>query len=197
MTEIVGIATDARNVDGRVQAMTVLTPIRPRSTFLLRLGFFVGRHYKPLSAKLRQLSFIHYARWSIVTRIPENGPPQEPERLHYDYLMFTTNFNGTWDQYIDAFSEVVPSRMKAIWGSSFGFPGPAPVGPFKAYIRRNEFVTNHYYGAYPEASTTLVLSALDLRERFARFARGVQDDIEPEAFRAAWLAFLTEVQAHL
>jgi hypothetical protein len=59
-----------------------------------------------------------------------------------------SNFNGTWDQCIDAFSEVVPARTKAIWGSSYGFPGPIPVEPFKSYIRRNEYIANHYWSAY-------------------------------------------------
>ena len=39
--------------------------------------------------------------------------------------------------------------MKGIWGTSYGFPGPIPVEPFKDYIRANEYVANHYYNAYP------------------------------------------------
>ena len=102
------------------------------------------------------LSFIHYARWAVIERFPDgNGG----ERLNHSYLFFESNFNGTWDQYIDAFSEVVALRMKAIWGTSFGFPGPLPVEPFKEYIRRNEFVANHYWSAYPGATTTEIVSA--------------------------------------
>ena len=102
------------------------------------------------------LSFIHYARWAVIERFPDGGGG---ERLNHTYLLFESNFNGTWDQYIDAFSEVVPFRMKAIWGTSFGFPGPLPVEPFKGYIRRNEFVANHYWSAYPGATTSEIVSA--------------------------------------
>ena len=100
------------------------------------------------------LSFIHYARWVIVKEFPPGG-----EKLHYPYLLFESNFNGSWDQYIDAFSEVVPARMKGIWGTSYGFPGPIPVEPFKDYIRANEYVANHYWNAYPGATTTEIISA--------------------------------------
>jgi hypothetical protein len=54
---------------------------------------------------------------ALIDRFPDGG---EGERLHHAYLFFESNFNGTWDQYIDAFSEVVAFRMKAIysWATS-------------------------------------------------------------------------------
>jgi hypothetical protein len=186
-----------RAIDGRATAITVLTPIKPGRTPLERLVFFLGEHVKRLNKALGDLSFIHYARWTIITGFPDNGPPQQHERLQYDYLFFETNFNGTWDEYIDAFSEVVPSRMSAIWGSSFGFPGPRPVGPFKAYIHANDLPIAHYYSAYPAATTKMVVSALAVREKFDAFqkrASGIQD---PDAFRLAYDRFIAEIQHEL
>jgi hypothetical protein len=86
--------------------------------------------------------------------------------------------------------------MKGIWGTSYGFPGPIPVEPFKAYIRRNEYVANHYWSAYPGATTTEIISA----ERVAKAvdelkARAVVMD--PEAFRAAYHEMLTAIQRDL
>src|SRR5262249_1571221 len=146
-----------------------------------------------LAKPLADLSFIHYAHWAIVSRIPFNGAPQIRERLHYRYLLFESNFNGTWDQYIEAFSEAVGQRMSAIWGSSFGFPGPIPVEPFKAYIRRNEFAANYYWSAYPQATTTIVLQALDLEQKLAQFAARSQS-MTPLEFTQAYEALLTDVQ---
>jgi hypothetical protein len=186
-----------RAVDGRSTAITVLTPIRPGGTSLERLVFFLGEHIKMLNQALAELSFIHYARWTIVTGLPFNGPPQQREKLHYDYLFFETNFNGTWDEYIDAFSEVVPSRMKSIWGTSFGFPGPQPVGPFKAYIHANDLPIAHYYGAYPDATTKMVLSALSIRTAFDAFRASAAKITDPDEFRTAYDDFLTGIQHDL
>ncbi len=186
-----------RAVDGRATAITVMTPIKPGMTPLVRLVMFAGEHLSVLAEALVKLSFIHYARWSIVTGLPYNGPPQEKERLHYDYLFFETNFNGTWDEYIDAFSEVVPNRMKAIWGTSFGFPGPRPVGPFKAYIHANDLAVDHYYGAYPEATTKTVLAALRLREKLDAFRVKATDITDPDDFKRAYDAFLVDIQHDL
>ena len=112
------------NVEGKATAITVLTPVRRGGPLLLWLVFWAGRNITETLKKLETLSFIHYARWATIERFPDQG---EGEQLHHTYLLFESNFNGTWDQYIDAFSEVVPLRMKAIWGTSFGFPGPLPV----------------------------------------------------------------------
>ena len=181
-------------VDGRSTAITVLTPIRTGHTALLRVVLFLGAHVKRLNEALAKLSFIHYARWTIITDIPYNGPPQQRDKLHYDYLFFETNFNGTWDEYIDAFSEVVPDRMKAIWGSSFGFPGPQPVGPFKAYIHANDLPVAHYYGAYPEATTKAVLAALRVRQEVAVFNAHTRDMKDPIEFKRAYDELLTTLQ---
>jgi hypothetical protein len=178
------------NVEGRATAITVLTPVKPVGRFLLPIVFWVGRNATWTLKKLQMLSFIHFARWIVIPRFPDG------EQLHYRYLFFESNFNGLWDQYIDAFSEVVPARMKGIWGTSYGFPGPIPVEPFKRYIRANEYVANHYWSAYPGATTTEIIAAKrvaaavdDLRAR--------ADGMSPEAFKAAYEQMLTSVQADL
>jgi hypothetical protein len=181
------------NVEGKATAITVLTPVRRGGPLLLWLVFWAGRNITETLKKLQQLSFIHYARWAVIERFPDEG---EGERLQYSYLLFESNFNGTWDQYIDAFSEVVAFRMKAIWGTSFGFPGPLPVEPFKQYIRRNEFVANHYWSAYPGATTTEIVSAGRVEAALEQLKRRAAT-LGPEAFKAEYESFLTSVQRDL
>jgi hypothetical protein len=181
------------NVEGKATAITVLTPVKTGGPLLLWLVFWAGRNLQQTLQKLEMLSFIHYARWAVIERFPDGG---EGERLNHTYLFFESNFNGTWDQYIDAFSEVVAFRMKAIWGTSFGFPGPLPVEPFKQYIRRNEFVANHYWSAYPGATTTEIVSAGRVETAFAEFRKRAAG-LEPDAFKAAYESFLTDVQRDL
>jgi hypothetical protein len=178
------------NVEGKATAITVLTPVKRRGPLLLAVVFWIGRHVTWTLKKLNMLSFIHYARWAKVPRFPDDG---RGERLNYTYLFFESNFNGTWDQYIDAFSQVVPTRMKLIWATSYGFPGPKPVERFKKYIRHNEYVANHYWSAYPEATTTEIISAARVAAALDAFKRR-SHHLEPEAFKAAYDSFLTSVQ---
>src|SRR3954471_13572047 len=176
------------NVEGKATAITVVTPARHGGRFWLALVFWAGRRITATLKKLQMLSFIHYARWAVIPRFPDGGTG---ERLHHTYLLFESNFNGTWDQYIDAFSEVVPARMKAIWGSSYGFPGPIPVEPFKSYIRKNEYVANHYWSAYPGASTTEIIAAQRVAQALDRFKRRSRG-LGPEAFAAAYRSLIRE-----
>ena len=86
--------------------------------------------------------------------------------------------------------------MTLFWGSSHGFPTPLPTGRFKAYIKRHEIVASHFYCAYPDATTTIVLSSLELDTKLRDF-RARTRGMDPEAFARAWRAFLTDVQGCL
>jgi hypothetical protein len=188
--------TADRNVDGEAVALTVFSTMRGWGRIELPLFFLSTRLRAGSLGTLRKLSFIHAARWSIVSRIPYNGPPQPRRKLNYPRLYFESNFNGGWEEYIDAFSYVLRPGMWAFWGSSYGFPGALPSGPFKAYIRRNEINASHYHSAYPDATATMVLGALKLTPRLAELRRRAET-MTPEQFAVAWREFLTEMQTCL
>src|SRR5207237_5972663 len=140
---------------------------------LLRFAFFVVRHTGLTLALLRKLSFIDYARWAIVKEFPTVGPPalvpggprvqgRDPKRRHH--MMFESNFNGTWDQYIDAFAKVMPRQIMGFWGSSINFPGPRRTGPLLAWVHRHHFEVQYFDTAVDTATATMVVSALELEE---------------------------------
>jgi len=177
------------DVLGRASALTNFNTVKPIGVPILRAVFFIGTYVPPLTAKLRKLSFIHFARWTLLDHL-------QGEDLRRTHLFFESNFNGTWSQYIDAFSYVVPRELGAIWRWCFGFPGPIPAADFKDVIARHEYPASHYYSAYPEASTAMVLGALEVKEKLDQLrvaARGMG----PAEFDAAWRAFLRDTQPHL
>jgi hypothetical protein len=185
-----------RNQLGRASALTVMSTVKPRSVPLLRALFFVGTHVPALLTTLRRLSFIHFARWTILRQLPAGGPGGGPLRLRNTHLFFESNFNGTWSQYIDAFSYVVPKHISAIWRSSHAFPGPVPAQPFKDYISSHEYIAEHYYSAYPDASTTMIVDALHVRRQLDDLRRRA-GRMTPEQFDAAWRKFLVTNQRRL
>ena len=185
--------TDARNVHGQAIAVTVFSTVRWWGRLWLPLVFLGSRLFPRSQARLAELSFIHFARWTLVRRLPYNGPPQPRHRLRYAHLLFESNFNGGWEEYIDAFSWILTRDMRTAWGSSYGFPDPLPATPFKAYIRRNAVDASHFYSAYPEATTTMALAGLELTGKLDAFARRA-GGMAPEAFATAWREFLTDAQ---
>ena len=185
------------NLAGKAYAINTISPQRWFTTPLQRLIFLLAPYLKP-TRQLKKLSFIHFARWAIIPRRkwPYLGSPQQRENLKYDYLLFCSNFNGTWEQYIAAFSDVVSTGINRIWGVTVNFPGARPLGPFSAFIRFNQCDTDHYYAAYPGASTTDVKAALLVQAELDKLA-GEADDLSPEEFERRYQQFLTRVQNHL
>jgi hypothetical protein len=170
---------------GRWTAITVITPVPWWWDAILRANFCRLRRRRARRSKnmsdLKQLSFISFAHWSPV-RLPSGR-----------YLVFQSNFNGAAKQYVEAFSRIVTWGMRGLWWGAIGVPGPLPVAPFEAYIMDQRLPVDHYYCAYPGASTKMVLAALKLRERHASLERRLSD-LDDAAFAATIRAFLAHNQ---
>jgi hypothetical protein len=186
------------NINGKVYAMNAITPMKPWKTWILRLIFFVLWHVKPLQNDLIHLSFIEFARWVIVPRnaFPNLDGGRSKEELKYDYLIFFSNFNGTWNQYIDAFSAVLSKGLDLIWRWSEKFPGSVPVTIFKEYIARVQFDTDYYYTAYPQATANDLKSAHIVQASFDDLS-ALAAGMTAEQFASAYLDFTIRVQSHL
>src|SRR4051794_20924606 len=120
------------SIDGPVarqpNPMTVFSLVRPRLVTVLEFVLGVGRLQRS-SSNVRKLSYIHFARLALIRRFPHLG--QDAEQVPMPLLLFESNYDGTFEDYIDVFSERIPRTMEAFWGTSYGFPGVKPVSPFK------------------------------------------------------------------
>jgi hypothetical protein len=186
------------NINGKAYAMNAVTPMKTWKTPILLAVFFLIGVFKSAQKGLVDLSFIHFARWVVVqnNQFPRLAPEQPEEQLKYDYLLFFSNFNGTWNEYIDAFSAVLSSGLNLIWRWSEKFPGSVPVTAFKRYISLVQFDTDYYYTAYPYATTSDVKAAIrvdDALQEFANRAAG----LTPEEFQQSYLQLLVKVQADI
>src|SRR5581483_11466418 len=133
--------------------------------------------------------------------VPRKGFPrlaesQPEEHLTYDYLLFFSNFNGTWNQYIDAFADVLSDGLNLVWRWSEKFPGASPVTAFKRYIALVQFDTDYYYNPYPHASTNDVKAALRVQDAVDDFAARSKS-LSPAEFEKEWMRFLVRVQTDL
>ena len=183
------------NAIGRMTGLTLVTPIRRHRLPVLRVGFWLVKYVPLVRRHILQFDFIHFVRWTIVRELPHPDPAKRT-RLNYPYLFFESNFDGPWQHYIDAFAYVIPKDIRLTWGRGINFPHPPPAEPLKAWIARNSMEGGTYYCAYPEASTRMVRSALDVRERLHALAREAER-LGPEEFRAAYERFLVDAQADL
>ena len=183
------------NVAGKAYAMNVVTPMRPRRTFINTLLFNAARALPDRLKGLLGLSIIHFARWVMIRQDswPDLGQPKE--QLMNDYMLFISNFNGTWDQYIDAFADGLPSGLDLFWYSSTKYPKSIPITGFKAYIRANQVDTDYYYNATPGAAQRDIKCAIRVRSALLRLETAHAEG--PAAFRKAWNIALSAIQNDL
>lgn len=158
------------NIAGKAYAMNVITPMRPRLTWINRFLFMFARVMPSNLAGLLGLSLIHFARWVLIKRDQWPDLGQGKQTLNNDYMLFLSNFNGTWDQYIDAFSDGIPNGLDLFWYSSTKYPHSIPVTPFKDYIVHNQVDTDYYYNATPGAAQRDIKGALKVRQTLLRLA---------------------------
>jgi hypothetical protein len=186
------------NINGKVYAMNAITPMKPWKTAIVKAFFLLLRLVKPLQNDLINLTFIEFARWVVIPRgrFPYLGHGQVKDEMKYDYLLFFSNFNGTWNQYIDAFADVLGSKLNLIWRWSEKFPGSNPVTGFKEYIAKVQFDTDYYFTAYPQATANDLKSAHIVQASLDGLIQRAQH-CSPAEFSTAYLNFVIQVQGHL
>jgi hypothetical protein len=181
------------NIAGKAYAMNVITPMPPWLTGLQRLIFMASRCFPSTLGGLLGLSLIHFARWVTIRRDQWPDLGQGKQTLQFDYMLFCSNFNGTWDQYIDAFSDGIPGGLDLFWYASVKYPHSIPITAFKNYITYNQIDTDYYYNATPGASQRDIKSALkvlgEVRALAAKHATS-----SPADFAVAYRAALLRVQ---
>jgi hypothetical protein len=183
------------NIAGKAYAMNVLTPMPPRRTWLQVLLFMVSRCQPNQLRGLLGLKLIHFARWVIIRRDqwPDLGQPAQ--RLQNDYMLFCSNFNGTWDQYIDAFADGIPSGLDLFWYASTKYPHSIPITDFKAYISHNQIDTDYYYNATPGAAQRDIKRALMVADAVRALERTyASGKSEPATFARTYRKALLAVQ---
>ncbi|MDM7932481.1 hypothetical protein [Tabrizicola sp.] len=185
------------NLAGKAYAMNVVTPMPRWHWWVKSLIFITVRAIPSLMDGLRGLSFIHFARWVVLRsdQWPDLGQPR-PRRLHFNYTLFCSNFNGTWDQYIDAFSDAIPVMLDLAWFGDFDYPHSIPLEKFRRYIHHNQINTDYYYNATPGASEREVKAALRVW-REVRALEAAHATAPPEAFARLYADALCRVQNDL
>lgn len=177
---------------GRRTSLTFSTALRPGGARFLRAFFFVARHQSWVTAPLRRLEVIQFARWSIVERFPGPQGRRPPRPL----LVFHSNFDSDLRSYIEVFAQYLPVRFRLVWNSSAGYPGLVPTEGFHRWVSEQEPTPGYYWSAYDAASTAMVQGARHVAGAVDELAARAAE-LDDDAFAAAYRQLLIEVQPWL
>lgn len=158
------------NVSGKAYGFLAMTPIKPGEEDALRayLEGFRDRGERPLS----KVSRTHMARWVIVDKFccKPSYKQRRPETLAISSLVFSSNFDGDLDSYLDDLCSALAPEAGEIWGRCIGCPTKARGAALKAYLKHNQIHCGFFYAAYGDATVGKVKACLDQRERLIAFA---------------------------
>lgn len=132
--------------------LTLVTEVQPETRETLRAVLVLidvfARHLSP-AGSLVGISTIHTVRWALL-----DGGRR---------LLMASNYDGTWENYIDEFAEMILSGLDALWMSAPDYPqaGAQDVEALKQFLRRHQAPANVFYSAYPSATVLNLIDDLE------------------------------------
>jgi len=108
--------------------------------------------------ELSGIPSIHFAHWSLIDRGRR--------------MLFVSNFDGSWENYLDDFIDKASTGLTAIWTNTVGFPvtnwlvkdGARDGSRFKANARAKQTKTNVWYSAYKPLTVQTIDNNSYIRE---------------------------------
>ena len=74
--------------------------------------------------------------------------------------MMVSDYDGSWESYIDEFAELILSGLDAIWETSYGYPpdGARDLPAFKRFLRSHQVPSEVFFSAYPEETVLNIVN---------------------------------------
>jgi hypothetical protein len=158
--ELLDTENRTRSVQNHMASITVVKPgwLRRSTLWLVLWAVNLLARARATHGELSGIPSIHFAHWSMI----DNGRR----------LLFLSNFDGSWENYLDDFIDKAASGLTAVWSNTMNFPrtyflvlGGARDGPrFKAIARDMQTVTNVWYSAYWDLTVQGVDNSSSIRE---------------------------------
>jgi deferrochelatase/peroxidase EfeB len=130
----------------------------------LRIGLWVAGQLALHVSRpgfLATTSVIHFARWILLPGT--------------DKLLFMSNFDGTWEAYLEDFIEEARQGVTGIWSNTVGFPktnnlffdGAADGDRLRRWTRRQQHTSHCWYSAYPRLTLSRIRINAAIRQGIA------------------------------
>ncbi len=146
-----------------------VTPLKTNPRWLRRmtlgLSFWVieklvQHRFRP--GFVLDIGTIHFARWF---RLPGT-----------DKLVFLSNYDGSWESYLEDFITKAHLGQTAVWSNGVGFPktsflmfdGAEDGARFKRWVRRQQVPTRFWYSRFPKLTTNQIRTNAMICEGLAK-----------------------------
>jgi hypothetical protein len=173
----------SRNVSGQAYALTVLTPILDGHA--AELTAHLDALPEGDASPLARVPGTHLGRWVVIDQVKYQGHGQRHrDALTASRLLFTSNFDGELDPYLEKLQTGLGEDADAIWGHCRGYPGRG--AGFAPWLKAHQIEAALFFAAYGDHTVEQVHANLDKRTRLIEFALEAQG-LEPEELKSRFL----------
>jgi hypothetical protein len=135
----------------------------------------------------------YLSRFYILNDVPYQGYPTTLEHLKSHYLVFSANFHGELDAYLQGMWKAIEPEIRRLMQYCFGFEKVHDEASFIEYIKKCKVETTFFFVGSTDEPLAVQLKNLYLRQEFREFVYENQGRSAAE-IKAAFEQFVKRTQ---
>jgi hypothetical protein len=192
------------NKSGNAYALTVLCPIlrgvppdspadnRGQTYTALLRNVLQALHVNE-GSPMAKVPNTYLCRFWVLSEVPYQGRPAFLEHLKSDYLVFSSNFHGELEPYLEGMWAALQQGILAILWHCVGHEAVRDAGSFIEYIKKCQVTTTFLFNGSTDEPLAVQLKNLYLKQEFSRFAFDNQGKSAPD-LQVAFRNFIERTQ---
>jgi hypothetical protein len=112
----------------------------------------------------------YLCRFYVLDDVMYQGTPAQYDTLKSSYLVFTSNFHGKLEPYLQGLWNAATESVKKIWQFCVGFDSVRDADGFIEYIKKCQVKTTFFFNGSTDDSLADQLKSLYLKQEFSKFA---------------------------
>jgi hypothetical protein len=186
------------NKSGDAYGLTVLCPIRQGGEMDGQTHASVMRYQLQKlgcngDSPMAKVPNTYLSRFYVLNDVPFQGHPALLEHLKSDYLVFSSNFHGELEPYLEGLWNAVGSEVSTFLRNCVGFETVRDAATFVAYVKKCQVTTTFFFNGSTDESLDEQLKGLYLKQEFSQFVFENQGK-SPEELQHAFRNFVERTQ---
>jgi hypothetical protein len=186
------------NQSGNDYALTTLCPMLAESGGVESPAIIVRRRLgcadTDEKSAMAKVPNTYLCRFFVLDDVVYESQPARSEHLRSKYLVFTADFHGDLDAYLDGMWANAESFIREVWEYCVGFkPHVSDGRSFAEYLKKCQVKTTFAFNGSTDEPLAVQLKSLYLKQEFSKFAYEHQGLPAAELQRAFW-AFVARVK---
>ena len=162
------------NKSNNAYGLTILCPLKPTDasgeSVKLKLRKKLFDLNKLDNSPMSKVPNTYLSRFYILEDVFFEDYPHKLENLQSNYLVFTSNFHGDLDPYLEGMYKAIPEEIHSIFKDGYGFDSEnMNESAFKEYIKKCQVETTFFFDGSTDDSLEEQLKSLYLKQEFSKF----------------------------